>query len=269
MEQKKILIVEDRPNFSNKLAKLFEKDGFSVFQSPSLQSALEIINKEKPDGISLDIQLEDGLGFNLISELITTDYYNGDMPVIVVVSSLIGLQTIPILNQHKIPYYDKSLPTFNPQIILDYFTFALQNLSTNSVSLQHQQNKANVSISTETTNEYGLKSLIKQELDVYKFNIKTIAYKRLVESIYYTLIPAENQADSLISIFIDVLEVDYNAAFVGLKKLFSDSFKENPNVFYEFYHQKSKEDLLALDIKEIPTPSEFIHHIVKKLAIQI
>ena len=262
MDPKKILIVEDNPIFSDELARCLEKGGFLIFTAPSIQKALEIIKTEKPDGISLDIQLEDSLGFNLINTIISDDYYNGALPNIIVVSSLISLQTIPTLHQHQIPYYDKTLPTFNCQMVLDYFTFAL-NGNSNRITLptlKHEIPTTDMPFNTD-----NLRTLIEQRLDIYSFNRRPIAYQRLVDGVYYTLVPAENQANSLTSIFVDVLDVDFNAAFVGMKKLLIDTFRQNPDVFCDFYHKKSKAELQDLGIKVVPTPSDFIYHIVTEI----
>lgn len=264
MSQKKLLIVEDNPVFSSELEKCLKNGGFLVFTASSVQKALEIIKTEKPDGISLDIQLEDSLGFNLINTLISDNYYNGTIPMIIVVSSLIGLQTIPILNQNQIPYYDKSLPTFRYEMILDYFIFGLKN-NANSLIPNIQPKEQTVPLMFNNDN---LRNLIKQKLDVYGFNKRATAYERLVEGVYYTLLPAENQMNTLTSIFVDVLNVDFNTAFVSMKKLLIDTFKQNPKVFYDIYHKSSKEELLNSGLKEIPTPADFIYHIAEEIRKQ-
>jgi len=259
MEVKKLLIVEDNLAFSNELTHCLKNGGFAVFAASSVQQALEIVKTEKPDGISLDIQLADSLGFNLISAIEINNYYNGKMPVITVVSSLIGLQTIPILKQNQIPYYDKSLPTFRPEMILDYFTFALK-ANFNQPAFPRELPKLQTIPPTSTSD---LKVLIKQKLDNYGFNKRATAYNRLTDAVYYTLMPTENQLHSLTSIFVDVLNTDFNTAFVGMKKLLIDTFKQNPQNFYDFYHKKSREELLQLGVKEIPTPSDFVYRIAE------
>ena len=258
MGQKKVLVVEDNPIFSAELTKCLKQGGFLVLTAPSIQKALEIIKTEKPDGISLDIQLEDSLGFNLINDLISNGYYGGVVPTIIVVSSLIGLQTIPILQQNQIPYYDKSLPTFRCEMILDYFAFALKRTSNNSVPLGLKQVMSTVNVQFNNDN---LRSLIEQKLEVYCFNKRAVAYSRLIDGVYYTLLPAENQANTMTSIFVDVLNVDFNTAFVGMKKLLIDTFRQNSDAFYNDYHKKSREELLKSGNKEIPTPSDFIYNI--------
>ena len=54
---------------------------------------------------------------------------------------------------------------------------------------------------------------------------------------------------------------------MGLQNHRASGLVRNKNKYldYDFYHNKSKEELQDLGIKEVPTPSDFIYHIVTEI----
>ncbi len=64
----KCLLVDDEQYFLNYLKILFELHNFEVLTSPSVDEALDILEKEKVDFIVTDIQMPDKDGFCLIEE---------------------------------------------------------------------------------------------------------------------------------------------------------------------------------------------------------
>jgi len=61
----KILIVDDEPNIVIPLQFLMEQNGYSTLVAQSGEEALEMISKEKPDLILLDIMLPGVDGFEV------------------------------------------------------------------------------------------------------------------------------------------------------------------------------------------------------------
>ncbi|GIM45755.1 sporulation initiation phosphotransferase F [Collibacillus ludicampi] len=63
MEKKKVLIVDDQYGIRVLLQEVLSKEGYTIFQAPSGQVALEIIANEKPDLVLLDMKIPgmDGL----------------------------------------------------------------------------------------------------------------------------------------------------------------------------------------------------------------
>ena len=55
--KKKILIVDDEPNILLSLDFLMKKNGYSVFIARDGEEAINIINREKPETIILDIMM--------------------------------------------------------------------------------------------------------------------------------------------------------------------------------------------------------------------
>jgi DNA-binding response OmpR family regulator len=61
----KILIVDDEPNIVVPLQFLMEQNGYSVLVAQSGEEALEVISKDKPDLVLLDIMLPGMDGFEV------------------------------------------------------------------------------------------------------------------------------------------------------------------------------------------------------------
>lgn len=61
----KILIVDDEPNIVIPLQFLMEQNGYSTLVAQSGEEALELISKEKPDLVLLDIMLPGVDGFEV------------------------------------------------------------------------------------------------------------------------------------------------------------------------------------------------------------
>ena len=62
---KKILIVDDEPNIVIPLQFLMEQNGYSALVAQSGEEALEMISKERPDLVLLDIMLPGVDGFEV------------------------------------------------------------------------------------------------------------------------------------------------------------------------------------------------------------
>lgn len=259
-EKNKILVIEDDFKFANELVTCLKNGGFDTLHTDNVDDALKIIEEVRPTGISLDIQLKGSLGLNILKTLTSEKIYKDFTPVIIVVSSFIGPQTLPILQKYQIPYYDKTLPNFKYSFILDSFAIYLDNSTETSPTMNTINTSKSVPLELPTGD--SLKKVIHQKLNIYKLNTRPIAYSRLVDSCYYMLMPDTLQNNSLTSIFVEILNVDYHTAFTGITRLLTDTFKRNPNIFYTFYHGMSEKELLQSKIKPVPTPSDFIYHIV-------
>lgn len=65
----KVLIVEDEENIRSFIKLFLRNNGFEVFETDSGIDALNIVNKQKPDIVVLDIMLPDLDGFKICSEI--------------------------------------------------------------------------------------------------------------------------------------------------------------------------------------------------------
>ena len=69
MNMKKILIVDDEPNIVMSLEYTFKKNNFEVFIARDGQEALDILEKQLPDLIILDIMMPMVDGFATLEEI--------------------------------------------------------------------------------------------------------------------------------------------------------------------------------------------------------
>lgn len=82
-EDKTILIVDDEPDVRTYLAKILEDARFRVVTAPDGEQALQMIRKQKPDFISLDLVMPRKSGHKLLYEL-RRDKELSKIPVIIV-----------------------------------------------------------------------------------------------------------------------------------------------------------------------------------------
>ena len=82
-EDKTILVVDDEPDVQNYLKMILEDAGFRVVGANDGEAALEIIRKDKPDFISLDLVMPRKSGHKLLCEL-RRDEELSRIPVLIV-----------------------------------------------------------------------------------------------------------------------------------------------------------------------------------------
>jgi len=74
-----LLLIEDEPAVQSNNMKILQRRGYSLKQAFTLAEAREIIDKEPPRGIILDLQLPDGSGLDFLKEL----RKDSDTPVLI------------------------------------------------------------------------------------------------------------------------------------------------------------------------------------------
>ncbi len=79
---KKILFVEDEPNLQKSIKEVLVKEGFKLFKALDGEKGLELIKKEKPDLVLLDLILPKKDGFTVLEEMKANEDTK-DIPVIV------------------------------------------------------------------------------------------------------------------------------------------------------------------------------------------
>jgi len=75
-----VLVVDDEPMLRNLLARLLQLEGYEVLEAADGQAALDIVAKEKPDLVLLDVMLPARSGLDVLGDLRRTS----DVPVILV-----------------------------------------------------------------------------------------------------------------------------------------------------------------------------------------
>ncbi len=114
----RILVVDDDPDFVNLTRKILSTRGYEVITAASGQQALQVMRKEKPDLVLLDIMMSyilDGLD---VSREMAQDPQLRDVPVIMV-TSLTGARaqaTLP--SDEYIPVDEWIHKPIDPDVLL-------------------------------------------------------------------------------------------------------------------------------------------------------
>jgi len=89
---KKILFIEDEPNLQNTMEKILIQEGFEILGALDGEKGLELIKKEKPDLVLLDLILPKKDGFEVLKEMKENEELK-DIPVIVL-TNLEGMDDV-------------------------------------------------------------------------------------------------------------------------------------------------------------------------------
>jgi two-component system alkaline phosphatase synthesis response regulator PhoP len=81
MTQKKVLIVDDEPDFVAMLKENLEDEGYSIEVAYNGVEAINKVKANPPDAIVLDVMMPEKDGFQVCSELKNDDQY-ADIPII-------------------------------------------------------------------------------------------------------------------------------------------------------------------------------------------
>ena len=79
---KKILFVEDEPTLQKAVSEILTQEGFKIFGALDGEAGLELIKKERPDLVLLDLILPKKDGFEVLKEM-KEDQGLKEIPVIV------------------------------------------------------------------------------------------------------------------------------------------------------------------------------------------
>ena len=113
---KKILIIDDDPVVVKYLETLFSDNGYETAAASDANSGFEAVQREKPDLITLDLQMPDEWGPRFYRKLSKSEFKN--TPVIVI-SGMSGQHAI----KHAVAYVSKP---FDPDKLLGIVQKALK-----------------------------------------------------------------------------------------------------------------------------------------------
>ena len=116
---RKILIIDDDPYIVKYLEDILQDDGFTTCTASNVDDALEQLKKEKPDLITLDLEMPNEWGPRFYRKMIQDPDYN-DIPVIVVS----GLSGIHLAIKNAVASFKKP---FNPKELLGAIHKALDS----------------------------------------------------------------------------------------------------------------------------------------------
>ncbi len=80
---KKILVVDDEPDVCAYLARLFQDNGFETTSASDGAQALEMVRRERPDLVTLDLSMPNKSGVGFYREIRSAPEYKG-LPVVFV-----------------------------------------------------------------------------------------------------------------------------------------------------------------------------------------
>ena len=80
-EKKRILVVDDEPDFVEILKKALEKEGFDVDVAYNGVEGLEKVHQSPPDAIALDVMMPEKDGYKMCAELKADTKYE-DIPIV-------------------------------------------------------------------------------------------------------------------------------------------------------------------------------------------
>jgi two-component system alkaline phosphatase synthesis response regulator PhoP len=80
-EKKRVLVVDDEPDFVEILKKALEKEGFEVDVAYNGVEGIEKVKQNPPDAIALDVMMPEKDGYKMCAELKADEKY-ADIPIV-------------------------------------------------------------------------------------------------------------------------------------------------------------------------------------------
>lgn len=125
-QEKTILIVEDEESLREALKFKLEKEGVAVLTASTGEEALEVLKKQRPTLVSLDILLPRMNGLEVLKNIRTSASLH-DLPVVVVSVSAGEEKVKEALSMHIIEYIVKS--DYSIEDIVNKFKEMLKTLA--------------------------------------------------------------------------------------------------------------------------------------------
>ncbi len=114
-EKKKVLCIEDEPEMIDLIKLILERKGFEVLGAVGGKEGLEVIRREMPDLILLDLMMPEVDGWEVFRQM-KADEQLKDIPVIVVTAKAQSIDKV--LGLHIAKVDDYVTKPFGPQELL-------------------------------------------------------------------------------------------------------------------------------------------------------
>jgi len=114
-EKKKVLCIEDEPEMIDLIKLILERKGFEVLGAVGGKEGLEVIRREMPDLILLDLMMPEVDGWEVFRQM-RADEQMKDIPVIVVTAKAQSIDKV--LGLHIAKVDDYVTKPFGPQELL-------------------------------------------------------------------------------------------------------------------------------------------------------
>ncbi len=83
MEKPKILVIDDEPDFQDIIRQALEPEGYELLQALEGTSGLEMLRRERPDLVVLDLNLPGMDGYAVCREIRADDEF-ADLPIVMI-----------------------------------------------------------------------------------------------------------------------------------------------------------------------------------------
>jgi DNA-binding NarL/FixJ family response regulator len=252
----KILLIEDDKTECDIYEKIASKkeDIKLVAITNSSSNAIKYVNKYKPDGIILDLELNngEGSGFEFIENL--KEQNLNKYPKIVVTTNICSDAVYNFLHKNQIDFiFYKNQSTYSHENVLK--TLLLLN------SYEKPTKMADFSNDDTEKNEEKLSNLINEELDLIGVASHLKGRKYLYDAIYFVIENSESNENVSVMQFL-----------VGKYKRSSSTIsRAMQNAILHAWRISSLEDLSTLYTARVnyetgvPTPTEFIYYYSDKV----
>ena len=120
-EKKRILIVDDDPDFAAAIAKILTTAQYEVEKAGSLQEGMKAVEERRPDLILLDVMMEKyDDGFNMCYDLKHDERYK-HIPVVMItaVTEVTGLKFSPETDGEYLQSEGYLRKPINPEVLLE------------------------------------------------------------------------------------------------------------------------------------------------------
>ncbi len=120
-EKKRILIVDDDPDFAAAIAKILTTAQYEVEKAGSLQEGMKAVEEKRPDLILLDVMMEKyDDGFNMCYDLKHDERYK-HIPVVMItaVTEVTGLKFSPETDGEYLQAEGYLRKPINPEVLLE------------------------------------------------------------------------------------------------------------------------------------------------------
>ncbi len=253
----KILIVEDDQNECNKFKEYANKEPkvSIVATTNSETEALKLVKKHHPEGIILDLELNDGegSGFDLLDELKTLS--NTENLKIVVTTNVYSKSVYDYVHQNEVEFiYYKKQKGYSVEKVINTL-LRLKGFKNSESTLEI------VNETTKEDQEATIRKIINEELDEIGVSTHLQGRKYLEDSIYYVITNQDSQTRLSI---VQYLIAKY-------KKASSTISKAMQNAILYAWRVSSLDDISEIYTARInhetgvPTPTEFIYFYADKV----
>jgi len=219
----KILIVEDKPAYSEPLRRCINKDdGFEVLAvTDSVSDAFKLVKTGLPDAIIVDMQLAEGDGFDLLNQIHNAKENLSVFPYILVTTKFSSDTVMEILCDGLADYvFSKRNLSYSPEQILKHLRLISKHFFRN----RKPETKL---INTVLEREAMIRKRIANELNQYYLNQGSQGIEFLIEIIFRVMHLPKNEKVQIGHLYIEIgklYNTTPNTIDMSIRRLLNGAF---------------------------------------------